>query len=51
MNRGGSTRGLLDRWFSVSLANAGSSLRGMSRSVNAPAQSKQPNLPINAALK
>jgi hypothetical protein len=51
MNRGGSTRGLLDRWFSVSLANAGNSLRGVSRSATAPAPSKQSNLPVNAGLK
>jgi hypothetical protein len=52
MNRGGSTRGLLDRWFSVSLANAGNSLRGVSRSMTAPAPSKQQlNIPVNAGLK
>jgi hypothetical protein len=51
MNRGGSTRGLLDRWFSVSLANAGNRLRGVSRSISAPAPSKQMDLPGNAALK
>ena len=32
MNRGGSTQGLLDRWFSVSLAHATSTLRGVARS-------------------
>jgi hypothetical protein len=51
MNRGGSTRGLLDRWFSVSLANAGSRLRGVSRSMSAPAPSKPMNLPVSAGLK
>jgi len=51
MNRGGSTRGLLDRWFSVSLANAGDKLRGVSRSMGAPAPSKQMNQPVNAGLK
>jgi len=51
MNRGGSTRGLLDRWFSVSLANAGNRLRGVSRSMNTPAPSKQMNMPVNAGLK
>jgi hypothetical protein len=51
MNRGGSTRGLLDRWFSVSLANAGRSLRGVSRSLNVPPPSKQMNMPVNAELK
>jgi hypothetical protein len=50
MNRGGSTRGLLDRWLSVSLANAGNRLRGVSRS-NAPAPSKQMELPAGVALK
>jgi len=51
MNRGGSTRGLLDRWFSASLANAGNSLRGVSRSVSAPAATKPMNMPVNASLK
>jgi hypothetical protein len=51
MNRGGSTRGLLDRWLSGSLANVGNSLRGVSRSTSAPAPSKQVNMPVNAGLK
>lgn len=51
MNRGGSTRGVLDQWFSVSLAHAGNSLRNASRSMGASAPSKETNLPINAALK
>ena len=41
MNRGGSTRGLLDRWFSTSLANAGNSLRGAPRSTSGAATAKQ----------
>src|SRR6202021_1807391 len=36
MNRGGSTEGLLDRLFSVSLARAGNGLRNATRSTNAP---------------
>jgi len=51
MNRGGSTRGLLDQWFSVSLANAGNRLRNVSRSMGTQAPSKQGSSPINAALK
>src|SRR6202035_884549 len=37
MNRGGSTRGLLDRLFSVSLAGAGNRLHRTDRSTGAPA--------------
>ena len=33
MNRDGSTRGVLDRWFSTSLARAGTGLRNISRSL------------------
>jgi hypothetical protein len=51
MNRGGSTRGVLDQWFSVSLAHAGSGLRNVSRSMSTSAPSKETNLPVNAALK
>jgi len=51
MNRGGSTRGLLDRWFSVSLANAGNRLRGVSRSAGGSIPSKQMEPPGNAGLK
>ena len=40
MNRGGSTRGLLDRFFSTSLAGAAGSLHNSSRSASAPAASK-----------
>jgi len=35
MNRGGSTKGLLDQLFSVSLAGAGNKLRSLSRSTSA----------------
>ncbi len=35
MNRGGSTKGLLDQLFSVSLAGAGNKLRSLSRSMSA----------------
>jgi hypothetical protein len=37
MNRGGSTEGVLDRWFSTSLARAGMGLRNLSRPANVPA--------------
>jgi hypothetical protein len=36
MNRGGSTQGLLDRLFSVSLASAASSFRSAAHTANAP---------------
>ena len=43
MSRGESTQGLLDRWFSVSLAHAGNSFRNMGRPlVPAPAPSAAP---------
>jgi len=51
MNRGGSTRGLLDRWFSTSLASAGNSLRGVSRSTSGSATAKQVGVAENAGLK
>lgn len=51
MNRGGSTRGLFDQWFSVSLFNAGNRLRGASRSTNAPVTPRQANMPVVAGLK
>jgi hypothetical protein len=44
MNRGEATRGLLDRILSVSIAGAGSGLRGAVRSLNTAAPSKQMNL-------
>lgn len=51
MNRGGSTQGLLDRWFSVSLAGASNRLRSLTRaSANAAASSKQLDSPA-AGLK
>jgi hypothetical protein len=40
MNRGGPTRGLFDRLFAVSLAGAGSSLRGMGHPNNSQTASK-----------
>jgi hypothetical protein len=45
MNRGGSTQGLLDRWFSVSLSRAGSSLRSVAHMTSPPTAK-----PVNAAL-
>jgi len=51
MNRGGSTRGLLDRFFSTSLAGAAGSLRNSSRSANAPAAPKPAAPAVVAALK
>lgn len=51
MNRGGSTRGLLDQWFSVSLANAGNRLRNASRPEGTAVPSKLTNFPVNAAVK
>ncbi len=51
MNRGGSTQGLLDRLFSVSLARAGSGLRKMARSANAPEAAKRAGVPEVAGAK
>jgi hypothetical protein len=51
MNRGGSTQGLLDRLFSVSLARAGSDLRNSTRSTSAPATLKQAGVPAVAGQK
>ncbi len=51
MNRGGSTRGLLDRLFSVSLANAGNGQHGGSRATGAVTAAKQVSAPEIAALK
>ncbi len=51
MNRGGSTRGLLDRLFSVSLLGAGNSLRNPSRSTSAPATAKPVSTPVVAGSK
>ncbi len=53
MNRGGSTRGLLDRFFSASIAGAASGFHNSSnRSSNAPAAAPKPvTPPVAAALK
>ncbi len=52
MNRGGSTRGLLDRFFSASIAGAASGFRGSGRTSNAPAAAPKPAPPpVAAALK
>jgi hypothetical protein len=52
MNRGGSTRGLLDQWFSVSLAGAGNTFRNVTHSTGAPAAQKQASAaPAVAGLK
>jgi hypothetical protein len=51
LDGGGPTRGLLDRWFSVLLANAGNKLRGGCRSMSTPEPSKQLSMPVNAGLK
>jgi hypothetical protein len=51
MNRGGSTRGLLDRWFSTSLANASNSLRGAPRATSGAATAKQVAVAESAGLK
>jgi hypothetical protein len=40
MNRGGSTQGVLDRWFATSLAHAGNGLRNATHSTSAAAGSK-----------
>jgi len=45
LNRGGATRGLLDKLFSVSIAGAGETLRGMTHSRGASAN---PALPARA---
>lgn len=51
MNRGGSTHGLLDRWFSVSLAGAGNRFRSLTRTPVTTAQPKQADTPVVAGLK
>jgi hypothetical protein len=51
MNRGGSTRGLLDRLFSVSLAGAASSFRSVAHSANAPANPKPTAIQTSATMK
>ncbi|MEP6883553.1 MAG: hypothetical protein ABJC66_02270 [Gammaproteobacteria bacterium] len=51
MNRGGSTRGLLDRFLSVSLAGASGGVRNSSRSANAVAAPKAVPPAVVAGLK
>jgi len=51
MNRGGSTQGLLDRLFSVSLARAGNRLRSATPPTNATAIPGPPSTPAVAGLK
>ncbi len=51
MNHNGSTRGLLDRLFSVSLAGAGNSLRHTAHSTGSPAAAKPAGNPTVAGLK
>lgn len=51
MNRGGSTRGLLDRLFSMSLSRAGKRLRHTDRSMSAAAASKPAETSMVAGLK
>jgi hypothetical protein len=51
MNRGGSTAGLLDRVFSVSLARAGNRLRNSTRSTNPPPSLTPASAPGVAGLK
>lgn len=51
MNRGGSTRGLLDRFFSASLAGAAGSFHNSTHPANAAAQPKPLSPAIVAALK
>jgi hypothetical protein len=51
MNTGGSTRGLLDRLFSLSLAGAGNRLRHTDRSTGAAATANQASVPVVANAK
>ncbi len=51
MNRGGSTRGLLDRLFAVSLAGAGNRLRRADRPTGAAAPSPAATVPVVAGAK
>jgi hypothetical protein len=52
MNRGGSTRGLLDRFFSASIAGAASGLHNSGRPSNAHTTAAKPvPPPVAAALK
>jgi hypothetical protein len=49
MNRGGSTQGVLDRWFSTSLARAGMGLRNMTRPTSTAPPPKPAEAPAAAA--
>jgi len=51
MNRGGSTRGLLDRLFAVSLAGAGNRLRHSDRPTGTAATPSQVSVPVVAGAK
>jgi hypothetical protein len=51
MNRGGSTRGLLDRLFAVSLAGAGNRLHHNDRSASAAATPNPVSNPVIASVK
>ena len=48
MNRGGSTQGVLDRWFSTSLARAGTGLRNMTHPVSTAPPPKSADAPAEA---
>ena len=49
MNRGGSTQGVLDRWFSTSLARAGMGLRNMTHSRSTAPPTKPADAPAASA--
>jgi hypothetical protein len=51
MNGGGSTRGLLDRLFAVSLAGAGTRLRHTDQSASAAATPNPVSVPVIASVK
>jgi hypothetical protein len=51
MNRGGATRGLLDRLFAVSLAGAGTRLRHTDRSASAAATPNPVSVPVITSVK
>jgi hypothetical protein len=51
MNRGGSTQGLFDRFFSVSLAHVGSGLRSPAKAPGPPAANSQARASAIANLK
>jgi hypothetical protein len=50
MNHGGSTQGLLDRLFSVSMAGASAGLRNATRSASGPATPKPVSVPVAAGV-